>query len=511
MNKLTVLLTLIYGLANFCQAAEPASTERPNVVLIMADDLGLGDVSHYTETFRGKKSLVPTPAMDALARDGMWFTDAHSATALCSPTRYCVMSGNMNYRSYAPWGVWGSFRESPFKSGEATLGRVAKQAGYSTGFVGKWHLGGDFLDSKTGDVYRKNDRNDPKTTVDMTKMVGGGPQSIGFDYSLTLPCGIQGPTYCVYENGDWFLLKPDSKMIFVDKATAIDPKFVSDKGPGLGDSNWDAREIGKLLSAKAVDFVDQHAHKDPFFLCYWSPHVHLPHTPTDEFDGLKIAGTTPSRHLDTLRDLDQQVARIVKSLKTNNVYDNTLIIFTSDNGGLGTGASVKAGHDSSGEWRGFKNAPHEGGHRVPFVAVWPGHIEAGSVSDATIVNQDVLATMASLWSVDVPADQAFDSLNLLPLLTGQGKFHAREYLMMQAGSKHEVMFRQGDWKLILQSDQNVSKFAPIALFNLTDNPAESEGQNKVNDPAHAGRVKSMRETYIRIRTSGERTTPVIGS
>ncbi|TWT80775.1 Arylsulfatase precursor [Planctomycetes bacterium CA13] len=497
----------LMGFSSFCKAAE-----RPNIVLIMADDLGLGDVNYYHEKFQAQKSLVPTPAMDALARDGMWFTDAHSATALCSPTRYCVMSGNMNYRSYAPWGVWGTFRPSPFRAEEATLGRVAKAAAYATGFIGKWHLGGDFLDSKTGEVYRENERNNPDVTVDMTNMVGGGPPSIGFDYSLTLPCGIQGPSYCVYENGTWFPLKQDSKIIFVDEKSAIDPAFVSDKGPGLGDSNWDTREIGKLLSAKAVDFIDEHSGKDPFFLCYWSPQVHLPHCPTDEFDGLKIAGTTPSKHLDTLRDLDQQLARIVKALKANGVYDNTLIVFTSDNGGLNVDKDTeKAGHDSSGEWRGFKNAPHEGGHRVPFVAVWNGKIAKGSVSNEPVINQDMLATMASLLKVKVPADQAMDSLNLLPLLTGEKGFQRREFIMMQAGSKNEVMFRKDGWKLTLKSNHKLTEYKPVALFNLNDNPTEHEEQNKVNNPEHAQQVKEMREEYIRIRESGVRTTPVVRS
>ena len=500
-----ILFVMLFSV--LIQAAEYQNAKHPNIVLIMADDLGLGDVSHYVEELQGKKSLVPTPAMDSLARDGMWFTDAHSATSLCSPTRYCVMSGNMNYRSYAPWGVWGAYRESPFKPGEATLGSVAKQAGYSTAFIGKWHLGGDFLDSKTGKVYRKNDRGDPNTTVDMHKMVGGGPPSIGFDYSLTLPCGIQGPTYTVYENGDWLPLGHDSKIVYLDETTALEPAFVSDKGPGLGDSNWNTREIGKLLSAKAVDYIASHAAADPFFLCYWSPHVHLPHTPTDAFDGLKISGTTPTKHLDTLRDLDQQVARIIQSLKDNDLYDNTLILLTSDNGGLGVGASIKAGHDSSGEWRGFKNAPHEGGHRVPFVAVWPGRIKAGSISDQMVINQDVLATMAALLNIDVPAGEAKDSLNLLPLLQGEESFQPREYLMMQAGSKHEVMFRKDGWKLILQSDHKVSKFEPIALFNLDDNPSEKETENLIEDPAHLDRISKMRGEYLRIRKSGERTTP----
>lgn len=482
-----------------------AADERPNIVFIMADDLGLGDVSHYTETLQGKDAIVKTPAMDQLAREGLWFTDAHSSTALCSPTRYCVMSGNMNYRSYAPWGVWGTFRMSPFKPREATLGRVAKQAGYKTGFVGKWHLGGDFLHSESGEVFRNHGKSRPDMKVDMTKMVGGGPPSIGFDYSLTLPCGIQGPYYAVYENGTWFPLASDSKIIFVDKQSAIDPAFVADKGPGLGDSNWDAREIGKLISSKAVDFIDENSGDEPFFLCYWSPHVHVPHTPTKEFDGKQVAGATPVKHLDTLIDLDQQVARIVAALKKNNEYENTLIVLTSDNGGLGFKRTREAGHDSSGQWRGFKNSPHEGGHRVPFVVVWPGTVKPGTVSDEPIINHDMLATMAALLHVNVPDDQAKDSLNLLPLLNGKGIYHRREYLMLQAGSQHQVMFRKDGWKLIMQSDHKLTKFEPTALFNLSSNPDEKESENFVKDVEQQGRISAMRQQYLQIRRSEERT------
>ncbi|MHC4232934.1 MAG: sulfatase-like hydrolase/transferase, partial [Planctomycetota bacterium] len=145
----------------------------------MADDLGPGDVAYYANTFAKKRPLYPTPTMDALAKEGIWFTDAHSSTALCSPTRYCVMSGNLNYRSYAPWGVWGTFRKNAISSDEATLGSVTKDAGYITGFIGKWHLGGDYRDTATGRIYRGDDRGNPDITADLTTIVDGGPQSLG--------------------------------------------------------------------------------------------------------------------------------------------------------------------------------------------------------------------------------------------------------------------------------------------------------------------------------------------
>ena len=485
-------------------------TDRPNIVFIMADDLGPGDVAHYTRTFLKKTPLYPTPHIDALAREGLWFTDAHSSTALCSPTRYCVMSGNLNHRSYAPWGVWGSFRKNAIGPGEATLGTVTQAAGYQTAFVGKWHLGGDFRDKATGTIYRGSDYANPDSTVDLSVIVDGGPRSRGFDYSLTLPCGIQGPLYTVYENGNWYPLHKDSQIAYLDANTAMDPKFVSDKGPGLGDSHWDTREIGKRISAKAVDFIDRHAGKKPFFLCYWSPMVHLPHCPPATFDGRKIAGATPSSHLDTVGDLDQQLARIVKALKDNKVYDNTLILFTSDNGGLAVDADTRrAGHDSSGIWRGFKNSPHEGGTRVPFIAVWPGRIHAGRVCHEPIVIHDVLATLAALVGTTVPEDQAMDSLNLLPLLLdeGKGRFQQRTYLMLQGGSRHEVIFRQDPWKLIIQSNPKLTRWDPIALFNLHDNPREVETDNLIDRPEHQDRVQRMLKAYRTIRQSKQRTVP----
>ncbi|MFZ9073473.1 MAG: sulfatase family protein [Paracoccaceae bacterium] len=501
-----VIFSILLGLS----PAYSLSNERPNIVFIMADDLGPGDVAYYANTFAKKRPLYPTPTMDALAKEGIWFTDAHSSTALCSPTRYCVMSGNLNYRSYAPWGVWGTFRKNAISSDEATLGTVTKDAGYITGFIGKWHLGGDFRDKVTGKIYRGDDRGNPDITADLTTIVDGGPQSLGFDYSLTLPCGIQGPIYTVYENGKWFPLSGDSKIVYLDEKTAVDPKFISDKGPGMGDSHWDAREIGKLISSKAVDFINHNAGKKPFFLCYWSPTVHLPHCPPKEFDGLKIANTTPSRHLDMVLDLDQQVARIVKALKENDVYTNTLLIFTSDNGGLnGDPDTRKAGHDSSGQWRGFKNSPHEGGTRVPFIAVWPGRIKAGKVCDEPVAGHDILATLAALVGTEVPDDQAMDSLNILPLLLGDKKkdFQKREDLLLQGGSHNEVIYRQGPWKLIIQSNHTCTQWDPVALFHLEDNPTEVEASNLIDKPEHQARVQDMLKTYLDIRKSKKRTVP----
>ncbi|PAY16884.1 sulfatase [Rhodopirellula sp. SM50] len=488
-------------------ATSSRADERPNIVVIMADDLGLGDVSFHVRSIQKREPLVETPTLDALAARSLWFTDGHSATALCAPTRYAVMSGNNNYRCYAPWGVWSTFGQSAFKQGHATLGTVVRDAGYQTGFVGKWHLGGDFYVPGSEQIYRGKKNGDLTGKVDMTRMISGGPKDCGFDYDVTTPCGIQGPIYLLYENQVWSPLADDSHIVFLNEENAIDPRSISDKGPGLGDSNWDTQEIGKLLSAKAADFIKHSAAgDDPFFLYYCSPMVHLPHCPPDDFDGKPIKGETPTRHLDMILDLDMQVKRIVDALDDAGELQNTLIVVTSDNGGLSDGAAGKHGHFSNGGWNGNKNSPLEGGHRVPFFAVWPDRITPG-ITGELAVNQDLVATLAALVGTKIPEGQAMDSLNLLPLLLGQDGFQPRDYLAMQAGSKNEVMFRKGGWKLILQSDHKLSKFKPIALFNLDENPTEHPAENKVDEPAHAQRVEQLKNEYLRIRQSGQRTTP----
>jgi arylsulfatase A len=481
------------------------SQKRPNIVLIMADDIGLGDIGLQHRERIGKEPLAPTPAIDALARDGLWFTDAHSPTALCSPSRYAVMSGNYNYRSYAPWGIWGSFRKNPITETDATLGRVAKQAGYRTGFIGKWHLGGDFKQRDGEGIYRGNDRGEKPLNVDARKWISGGPQSLGFDYDFTLPTGVQGPFYVAYENGVWHPLAKDSELINYNAFTAVHPRFVSDKGPGTGDSAWNTTQLNAILAGKARAFIANSAGETPFFLCYWTPAVHLPHTPPDALDGKPIRGSSPSEHLDMTRVLDWEVQQIVTALKTAGEYHNTLILFTSDNGGLSDAKAQKAGHNSSGGLRGSKNAPHEGGHSVPLIAVWPKVIKAGTRTHALVNGTDILATVAAISGTSLSDTQAMDSQSFAPLLRGDRNFQARSQILLQAGSKNELIYRQGKWKLIIQSNHRVTEWEPIALFDLEANPKETEKNNLINHPEYESRVNKMLKRYRELRDSKKRT------
>lgn len=491
--------------ASAAEQHSDGTARSPNIVFIMADDLGLGDVSFHARNILKKKPLFETPVIDSLAKQGLWFTDGHSATSLCAPTRYAVMSGNNNYRSYAPPGVWSTFGRTAFKPGEATLGSVVRDAGYRTGFVGKWHLGGDFRVPGSDNIYRGYKGGDITGKVDMTRIVSGGPKYCGFDYDFTTPCGIQGPIYLLYENQQWYPLEKDSRIVFLNKENARFPKDVSDKGPGPGDSRWDTSQLGKLLSKKAADFIRASAKGGkPFFLYYCSPMVHVPHRPPATFDGRKIKGSTPSDHLDMVLDLEQQIKRIVDALKETDNFNNTLFVLTSDNGGLQDGKARKLGYLPGGGWKSSKNSPHEGGHRVPFFAVWPGHIKPG-ITGELAVNQDMVATFAALVGTKIPDGEALDSHNLLPLLTDKGSFERREFFVQQAGANHELMFRKMPWKLIIQSNNKRTKFDPIGLYNLKKDPGEE--YNLILNSDFKARADNMLKEYLEIIESRHPTAP----
>ncbi|MEO0795279.1 MAG: arylsulfatase [Verrucomicrobiota bacterium] len=492
-----------------CLAVSVAQA-KPNIVLIMADDVGPGDIGRQHTERTGQPALAPTPTLDTLANEGMWFDDAHSPTSLCAPSRYAVMSGNYNYRSSAPWGVWNAYGQNAITASDTTLARITKRAGYYTGFVGKWHLGGDFRRNGSTQFYRGRDEDATAAEVDLNTWVSGGPSSYGFDWNFTVPTGVQGPVYLAYLNDSWDKFGPASQIIHLDENTALDPLFVSDKGPGPGDSLWSAYTLNQKLASNAVSFIqDASSRSEPFFLCYWSPAVHIPHAPEVSLDGEPIRGTTPTYHLDMNRVLDWEVSKIVDALKSTGEYNNTVIIFTSDNGGLFDWQAQNAGHNSNGGLvRGHKNSYHEGGHLVPLIVTWPGVVAPNSRSDHMINGTDFVATIASIAGVQVTSGEAKDSHDFSKLLKGDSTYQPRSELILQSGSAQDVMFRQGDWKLVLDSNFAANVFTPIALYNLQSNPGENESGNLVNDPTQATRVQTMRDRYLALRNSPNRTSPI---
>ncbi|MCW2120730.1 sulfatase family protein [Flavobacterium sp. 7A] len=495
---ITLAVTLSLGVA---------AQKKPNVIVVLADDIGLGDISYYRK-MHSNDIIVETPAIDQLAKEGMTFTDAHSPAALCAPTRASIMSGQNCYRSYAPWGVWGSYQQSPIKEDQLTLGKLMKSGGYQTAFFGKWGFGSDFYEKNNPTkIYRAN-RGKVELDVDITRIAGNGPKQNGFDYSYMFPSGIQNVPYAAYENEKWSPFQKHSKITFISQENMTKIGVKLDKDEGLGDSNWDPHHMGPKLIGKAINFIENSSKDKPFFMYYCALAVHLPHTPSESLNGKKIAGTTPSSHLDVVKELDVQIEMLVQSLKKKGVYDNTIIIFTSDNGGLQVKEDKQAGHQSSDIYRGSKNQPYEGGHRVPFIAWWPGQIKAKTINTTPVLGLDVMATLAAITDQKLPENQQIDSANLLPLLLGKNKAPVHPYIMTQSGTSKEGVIIEDGWKLIIafdKKDKSDTTRTPHALFNLVDNVEEKESGNLINVPKYKVKVEQLFAAFNAARDGNKPT------
>jgi arylsulfatase A-like enzyme len=401
--------------------------------------------------------------------------------------------------------VWGAYQESPIKQSDMTLGKMMRQAGYQTAFLGKWHMGGDYYRKGTTEIYRQSDRSKAEMDVDINRIIGSGPLDHGFDYSLVFPAGIQNVPYAVYENDAWLPLYPGSKITKITQDMMNGYGFKLDKQEGLGDANWNAFDMGPLLINKATNYIKSAPTNQPMFVYYCSQAVHLPHTPAMLLNGQKIRGTTPSAHLDMVKELDLQMGMLIDALKEKGIYENTLFIFTSDNGGLLRDESIKAGHRSPASYRGGKNQSFEGGHRVPFIAVWPGRIPTGVVASDLISGTDIMATLAEVTQQSLAAHQGMDSYNFLSTLLGRPDATSRDYLLIQSGTDRKVIFRDGNWKLIMQTHKDSNVITPISFFNLQDNVEEKPEGDLIDQAKYADRIKDMLTRYTTIREGKLRT------
>lgn len=467
---------------------------QPNVLLIMGDDVGWGDLSFYQRQHGAEQVAVETPNIDTLIAEGMRFSDAHSPASLCAPSRFSMLTGNWSYRNHKPFGVWKPEEKSGIdEAGFTTIARLAKAGGYQTAFFGKWGLGSSWL----------------KKPFDWGTL-DGGALHFGFDYACELPEGIQNRPYAFYENGRWLKLADDSEFQEIDARQSgyYDAKKLNDRG-GMGDSNWHPQLAGPMLAKKGVDYIRSHA-AQPFFIYYCSQAVHIPHKPPEALDGTSIAGTTRDAHTDMVKELDVQVGMLVRALKEAGVYENTLLVFTSDNGGIGK--------DSSAGLRGKKGSIMEGGHRIPFIAVWPGKIKAGSVSEEPIVGHDMVATLAALAGQPLDRTKVKDSVNLLPIFQGLEKTERHRWLMHQSAAGPSWAIREGDWKLILKASEKITDFkfkpekllapgvmVPVGLYNLKTDLKETN--NLINNPEYKAQADALLRRCMELRTTG---APTIG-
>ncbi len=430
MNTLPFRLPVLMLLAGVClQCRQPAATaesERPNVILINADDLGYGDVGAYGAT------MVRTPNMDRLAEEGMRFTDFHSASAVCSPSRYALITGTYPARV----DLYGAiFLREPLKvdTAQMTIARVMKQAGYATAAIGKWHLGFG-----------------SKRPVDWNGPLKPGPLELGFDYYFGVPVLNSHPPFVYVENYRVVDYHPEDPFIYGKSAETrwFPEKFGLEDigGARAAHFRFDDRTVGETLVQKAVEFIRE-PRENPFFLYFATTHIHHPFTPAPRFMRTSEAG----RYGDFIHELDWMVGEILTTLDEEGLTGNTLVILTSDNGGMlnqGGQEAYAAGHRMNGDLMGFKFDAWEGGHRVPCIVRWPGNVPAGSLSGALTSNVDFLATMAELTGLTDLAREAQDSYSFLPVLKREAGHQGRDHLVIAANSRRHLSIRKGPWMYI---------------------------------------------------------------
>jgi arylsulfatase A-like enzyme len=465
-------------------------TKQPNIVVILADDLGYGDVQCYNPE-RGK---IATPHLDTLAAEGMRFTDGHSSSGVCSPSRYTLLTGRYHWRTELQRGIVGVFGKPLIAPERITLGSLAQQQGYRTAAIGKWHLGWDWpIPAPLRPLFTSKSLGGGKVTEEhraawnavFSQPISGGPTTRGFHeyFGTDVP---NWPPYCFIEN-DRTRGIPSELL----PRTLLQNHQASQPGPALQD--WKLEAILPALADRACEFITEQAQAKQNFLLYLP--LTTPHTPLAVNQAWRGKSGLQSPVADLIMETDATVGRVLAALKSSGLAENTLVLFTSDNGFapyVGAGELQKQGHFPSGPLRGYKFDVWEGGHRVPLVVRWPGVVQPGSVCDQLVHHADVLRTLADILGTTLPDNAGEDSFSFRPLLAGKRQ-PIRPHAVSCAGDGTPGI-RQGDWKLIAGQEPR--------LFNLADDISESK--NVAAD--HPERVADMQALMEQLIVQG-RSTP----
>ena len=478
--------------------------KHPNIVFIMADDIGYGDVGCYNSD-----NKIPTPNIDRLAREGIIFTDAHSPSAVCTPTRYGVLTGRYCWRSDLKYGVLYGYEPPLIEPERLTVAGLLKRAGYHTACVGKWHIGlgyttkrGKHIDFDRPLPWPNADR-EMEAKIDFAQPLRGGPVDLGFEtFYGTSGCPTCQPPYGFIQN---------DRFVEIPSVYHETPVYTS--RAGMMAPGWDHKDADPIICQKAVEYIESRAHsQQPFFLYLVPSAVHEPCTESvvPEFArGKSQAG--PRGDLGWL--FDWLVGQVVDALERTDKAQDTLIIVTSDNGALpgdrildrnGQQVYRTYDHKSCGDWRGFKSHIWDGGHREPFIAHWPGVIEPGRSTDELTCLTDLMATCAAIVGLDLPGDAAEDSYDILPVLRGEKHdTPIREALVHHSGFG-VFSIRQGPWKLIVDTlgsggwppprGTQPQPGTPGQLYDLDRDPQETRNLWDEH-PEIIERLKALLERY----------------
>lgn len=502
-----ILLLVVLACASGLALAR-AETSKPNVLLILADDLGYGDVRCYNG-----ESKVPTPNLDRLAGEGMLFTDAHSPATVCTPSRYSLMTGRMAFR--APNGgmvFTGVGGPSLIEPGRLTLPAMLRQLGYATAAIGKWHVGLTVRDAEGRPIHVGG--LEAVKRIDYSRRIKGGPLDHGFDRFFGTACCPTTDWLYAFIDGDRIPVPPTQPL---DRSTLPKHPYANDCREGLIAPDFPMEEVDMVFLEKSREFLAQHVRDSadrPFFLYHATQAVHLPSFAGKDFRGKSPAGP----HGDFIHQFDWIVGELMRELEKHGFADNTLVLVSSDNGPeVASVIHMRAdhGHDGARPWRGIKRDSWEGGHRVPLIVRWPERVRPGSTSNQLICLTDVMATLAFITGFALPRDAAEDSFDLLPVLEGKSTAPVRPYLLTQAFSGAKTLsIRRGDWKYLDHRGSGGNRYDTGGLkpFALPENDPEAPGQlyDLANDPgettnlfsAKPGLVKELRDLLEQSKVSG---------
>ncbi|MEO9572293.1 MAG: arylsulfatase [Polaribacter sp.] len=506
IHQIRFLLLSVFFIHINCassQTTEKTKNKKPNIIYILADDLGIGDVSIYNEN-----SKIQTPNLDKMGQEGMLFSDAHTSSSVCTPTRYGILTGRYNWRTpLKEFVTWGN-SPSLIRKNRLTVAQLLKNNGYKTANIGKWHLGLNWTMKNNNPEFEhfsdKTNRLNFKN-IDYSKPLKFGPLNMGFDYSYMISASLNMPPFVYLEN---------------DKATMI-PKGISSqtkkqspfatwiKGDIADDFKHD--QVLPNIVNKSISFIKENANKKaPFFMYIPLPSPHNPVLPIAPWKGKSEIN---SPYADFVMMIDDLMGTIFKTLKEQGIDENTLVVFASDNGFATTNdlkTLRKEKHSPSYIYSGYKGSYLEGGHRVPFLVKWPKKIKPNSVSDATICTTDFIATCADIINYNFKDNEAEDSFSMMPLLTNDGNY------LRKATIHHDkygvFAIRKGDWKLVVSPNSGVMAsgktkkhkdiFSEEILYNLkTDIKEKKNIASKYPE-----KVKELKELLIKQIREGRSTS-----
>jgi arylsulfatase A-like enzyme len=475
MLKLSAFLILVCCVGTLKMTAQ----DTPNIIFIYADDMGIGDIS-------SNKGKAPTPNIDRLAKEGMQFTDAHTSSSVCTPSRYSLLTGRYNWRTRLANHVFSSPTEAPLiKKEEVTVASFLKESGYHTACIGKWHLG---IGWETIADYKKKEGQVGKGwNIDYSKPVVT-PTSNGFDYFFGITASLDMPPYVYIEN---------------DRAAKIPTVTKAFKRKGAATEDFEAVNCLRDFAEKSVDYIDERAqHNKPFFLYLPLTSPHTPIIPSEKWKGKSPIGN----YGDFLMETDWVVGQVLKALDENGLNENTLVIFSTDNGcspAAKIPALIEKGHYPNGNLRGYKADIYEGGHRVPLIARWPAVIEAGTQTDRLTCMTDFISTCSDILGKPLDEASGVDGISFLPTLKNSS-INDREAIVHHS-INGSFAIRKGEWKLALcpgsggwsypRAGKTPSGLPSIQLFNLYEDLDEQHNL-QAQYPEKVKELTNLLQSYV---------------